>query len=332
MKTTLRALGGGVAVGIANVIPGVSGGTMMTIMNIFDRTMIAISGLAKKDNKNRFKDILFLAEVGLGAVVGIVLFSKLLQWIDSIAPMPTVFWFAGLVALSVPVFKSGQMKGMSIQWVALSLGVALVAALTIAKILFFPEEPPVIDPATGLQKKEIWPLPDFTPTMCVVLLFAGIAGGFAMLLPGVSGSLVLMIIGLYETIWFAYVNNASGFASDIFTDYIPQAFAAGDPMLVFNQIGSYLSENFVKYIPAAFFAVGMLLGIFLSAKITDKALAWNKRATLSFLLGLVSASAVSIVAINTLKMTANVWMILASVLSFVFGGAIVWLLGKVTSD
>ena len=72
MKEPVRAVAGGIAVGIANVIPGVSGGTMMAIMNIFDRTMNAISDITKKDNDHRVKDIVFRNDV---AVQNITLFS-----------------------------------------------------------------------------------------------------------------------------------------------------------------------------------------------------------------------------------------------------------------
>ncbi len=308
MKDIARAVGGGVAVGIANVIPGVSGGTMMTIMNIFDRTMNAISDITKKENKNRLKDLLFLGEVLVGAVIGIVLFSKLIEWLFAAIPMPTIFWFVGLVAISVPVFKGSQMKGMSINPGGLVLGALVVAVLTVVKILWFPEQDPQLDPVTGAVLDPEYPLPDFSAMLCVLMLLAGVASGFSMLLPGVSGSLVLMILGLYETVYFAYINNVS----DVFKNFS--------------------LDTIIKFIPAGFFAVGVLLGIVLSAKITAFALKKNERATLSFLLGLVAASAVSIIAINTMKMTADMWMIVGSVVAFAFGGAIVWILGKVTAD
>ncbi len=297
MKNIARAIGGGVAVGIANVIPGVSGGTMMTIMNIFDRTMNAISDVTKKDNDHRVQDILFLGEVILGAVIGILGFSALIEWLFAVVPMPTVFWFIGLVALSVPVFKTNQMKGMSVAWGALSLGVLLIAVLTALKLFFFP------DPAD-----QTFALPNFEVMLCVQMLLAGTVSGFAMLLPGISGSLMLMLMGLYETVYFAYINNVS------------------------EVLKNFSVDTIVKFIPAGFFAVGVLLGIVLSAKITAFALKKNERATLSFLLGLVAASAVSVAFINLDIMTANVWMILGSVAAFAFGGAIVWWLGKVTAE
>ena len=304
MKEPVRALAGGAAVGIANVIPGVSGGTMMAIMNIFDRTMNAISDITKKDNDHRSKDILFLLEVAIGAVVGMLGFSLLLEKLFDVIPMPTVFWFVGLVALSVPVFVKGQMKDAPLHVGAIAAGVAIIAALTVAKVIWFPEE--AIEASKAGAENN--PLPDFSAMNCVKLLGAGVAGGFAMLLPGVSGSLVLMILGLYEFVWFNYVNNASKLLSELSLDTI------------------------IKFIPAGFFAIGAILGIVISAKITAVAMKKNARLTLNFLLGLVGASAVSIVFINLDKMTASVGMILGSVVAFALGGVIVLLLGKVTTE
>lgn len=308
MKEPVRAVAGGVAVGIANVIPGVSGGTMMAIMNIFNRTMDAISGITKKDNKNRMKDIGFLSLVLLGTVAGIIGFSKLIEWLFGAVPMPTVFWFVGLVALSVPVFLKNQMNGNKVHAGGLVAGVLLILALTVVKCVMFPEQEPQIDPATGEEIKQVWDLPAFSLVNSGLLLLAGTVSGFAMLLPGVSGSLVLMLLGLYETVYFAYINNASELFKNLSIDTI------------------------IKFVPAGFFAIGVLLGIVLSAKLTKVALAKNERVTLSFLLGLIAASAVSIIAINTQKYTADPLMILGSVGGFILGGVIVLLLGKVTSE
>lgn len=308
MKEPVRAVAGGIAVGIANVIPGVSGGTMMAIMNIFDRTMNAISDITKKDNDHRLKDIVFLLEVVLGAVIGILGFSRLLEWLFVVVPMPTVFWFVGLVALSVPVFIKGQMKDAPLHAGAIAAGAAIVAALTVAKVIWFPEEAAEIDPVTGEAIKVAYDLPAFSLVNCGLMTVAGAVAGFAMLLPGVSGSLVLMILGLYEFVWFNYVNNVSTLLKDLSVD------------------------NIIKFIPAGFFAIGVVLGVVLSAKITAVAMKKNARLTLNFLLGLVGASAVSIVFINLDKLTGDVWMILGSVVAFALGGAIVLGLGKVTAE
>lgn len=326
MKEPIRAVAGGVAVGIANVIPGVSGGTMMAIMNIFDRTMNAISDITKKDNDHRGKDIIFLLEVVLGTVIGILGFSLLLEKLFEYVPMPTVFWFVGLVALSVPVFKKTQMTDVSFQAVSFLLGAAVVAALTVAKVVWFPEEA-----ATEIASAEAYPLPAFSWSNCGLLTIAGIVAGFAMLLPGVSGSLVLMILGLYERVWFGYINNISSTVKD-FAEAAIASVKEGDSSIFTDVWSNFWANDFVNYLPVAFFAVGVILGIVLSAKLTAVMLKKNKRATLNFLLGLVAASAVSIIFINLDKMTGNIWMILGSVAAFAIGGVIVLALGKATKE
>ncbi|MBQ9413789.1 MAG: DUF368 domain-containing protein [Clostridia bacterium] len=295
IKKILKAVFGGVGVGIANVIPGVSGGTLMVIMGIFDRTMTAISDFFKPKNPHRGKDFLFLLEVLVGMGVGILGFAKLLKWLFAVIPMPTIFWFVGLVALSVPVFKRTQMKGMSISPLPCALGVLIILALTAVQMIWFPQK------AEGTMDA----LPTFSALLCGQLFVSGIVGGFSMLLPGVSGSLMMMIMGVYDLVVLGYIGNIGSVLKNL----------SGD--------------TFLQLVPLVIFGVGVVLGIVISAKITAFALKKNQRATLSFLLGLVAASVVSIVCLNLDKMTADPWMIGGSVAAFAFGGAIVWLLGRV---
>lgn len=298
MKELFRAVVGGIAVGIANVIPGVSGGTLMVIMGIFDRTMNAISDLFKPKNSHRLKDFLFLLEVLIGAGVGIVGFAALLKWLFAHFAMPTIFWFVGLVALSVPVFKKNQMKDIPIHAGATALGAAIILALTTVQLIFF----------SSSQSAGAGTLPAFSGLLCLQLGFCGVIGGFSMLLPGISGSLMMMILGVYNLVVIDYIGNLS----DI--------------------LRSLSGEMLLNLVPLGVFAVGVVVGIVLSAKITAFALKKNKRATLSFLLGLVSASVVSIICLNLEKLTADPLMIGCSVLAFAVGGVIVWLLGKMQTD
>ncbi|MGN0171156.1 MAG: DUF368 domain-containing protein [Acutalibacteraceae bacterium] len=298
MKELFRAVVGGIAVGIANVIPGVSGGTLMVIMGIFDRTMNAISDLFKPKNSHRLKDFLFLLEVLIGAGVGIVGFAALLKWLFAHFAMPTIFWFVGLVALSVPVFKKNQMKDIPIHAGATALGAAIILALTAVQLIFF----------SSSQSAGAGTLPAFSGLLCLQLGFCGVIGGFSMLLPGISGSLMMMILGVYNLVVIDYIGNLSVI------------------------LRSLSGEMLLNLVPLGVFAVGVVVGIVLSAKITAFALKKNKRATLSFLLGLVSASVVSIICLNLEKLTADPLMIGCSVLAFAVGGVIVWLLGKMQTD
>ncbi len=298
MKDIVKAVVGGIAVGIANVIPGVSGGTLMVIMGIFDRTMNAISDLFKPKNDHRLKDFLFLLEVLIGAGVGIVGFAALLKWLFANFAMPTIFWFVGLVLLSVPVFKKNQMKGTPIQPLAAALGAGIIFVLTAVQMIFFSSSS---DGAAGT-------IPAFSVLLCLQLGFCGVIGGFSMLLPGISGSLMMMILGVYKLVVIDYIGNLS------------------------TILRSLSGEMLLNLVPLGIFAIGVVLGIVLSAKITAFALRKNERTTLSFLLGLVGASVVSIICLNLEKLTADPLMIVCSVLALAFGGSIVWLLGKMQKD
>ena len=83
----------GMAVGVANIIPGVSGGTMAVILHMYDELIESISTFFKDWKKN----LLYLIPIGLGAVVGIVAFSKIVKYLLGNYPMATNFFFIGLI-------------------------------------------------------------------------------------------------------------------------------------------------------------------------------------------------------------------------------------------
>ena len=99
----------GMVVGIANIIPGVSGGTMMVAMGLYDKLIHAITHL-----KSEFKESLkLLAPIFLGAGIAIVALSRLFEFLLENYPIPTNFAFCGLIAGSLPfIFK--KVKGHSV--------------------------------------------------------------------------------------------------------------------------------------------------------------------------------------------------------------------------
>ena len=93
----LKPIGGGIAVGIANIIPGVSGGTMLVIFNLFDKLMNSISDIFKRKTDTRKKSIIFILKVLIGTGIGIVLFAKILGFTLKHFEAETIFWFVGLI-------------------------------------------------------------------------------------------------------------------------------------------------------------------------------------------------------------------------------------------
>ncbi len=173
---------GGIAVGIANVIPGVSGGTMMVILGIFNRMMDAISGIFKRENSNRKDDIIFIFQVLIGAAVGIVGFAKILEVLFNYYPTQTIYWFIGLIAFSIPLFLKGEMKGQRLAVIPFVCGLAIIFALE------------YFNPGEG--KEVVNPeFPVLSVGLFIKMVIIGAVSGATMIMPGVSGSMVLLILG-----------------------------------------------------------------------------------------------------------------------------------------
>lgn len=276
----IRNFIGGIAVGIANVIPGVSGGTMMVILGIFEKTMDSIAGVFKPHNPDRMKHILFLVQVLIGAAVGLVGFAKILNFLFANFPTQTIYWFIGLVVFSIPLFLKSEMKHEKIHWLFVLLGIVVIFLINFLS--------PASDTATVNPE-----FPAVTLGHCITMIFAGFAGGFAMLLPGVSGSMVLLIFGQYY-LFKSYLAAVTSFSLDVL-------------------------------IPLGFLGVGILLGIVVSAAVTAKAMKINKVATLSFILGLIIASSIVLIPLDA---AYDLITIATCAISVVLGGFVVFLLHK----
>ncbi|MBS5113229.1 MAG: DUF368 domain-containing protein [Coprobacillus cateniformis] len=276
----IKNLIGGIAVGIANVIPGVSGGTMMVILGIFNRMMEAISGVFQKDNDHRKEDILFLLQVLIGAAVGLIGFAKILEFLFNHYPTQTMYWFIGLIAFSIPLFLKGEMKGEKIKILPLICGLAIIFGLEF------------LNPGEG--SVEVNPsFPTVTLILCLKMILVGIIGGATMLMPGVSGSMVLLIIGEYY-LFKSYLANVTSFQLDVL-------------------------------IPLCFIGIGVILGIILSAKVCDFFIKRYKAGFLSFILGLIIASSLVLIPFDA---SYDVMVVVSSLLALIFGGVIVLGLGK----
>ena len=89
----LKQIFQGMVVGIANIIPGVSGGTMMVAMGLYDRLIHAITHL-KSEFKNSMK---LLIPIFAGAGIAIIVLSRIFEYLLAVYPIPTNFAFCGLI-------------------------------------------------------------------------------------------------------------------------------------------------------------------------------------------------------------------------------------------
>lgn len=272
---------GGIAIGIANVIPGVSGGTMMVILGIFNRMMEAISGIFKRVNPNRKDDIIFIFQVLVGAAIGIVGFAKILEILFEYYPTQTIYWFIGLIAFSIPLFVKGEMKGEKLAIVPFVCGLAIIFGLEF------------LNPGEGNTVVN----PDFPPLssgLFIKMVIIGAISGATMIMPGVSGSMVLLILGEYY-LFKSYLAHVTSFCLDVI-------------------------------MPLGFMAIGIAFGIVVSAKLCQYFTRTHKAGFLSLILGLIIASSLVLIPFD---ISYDFNLILTSLLAALFGGIIVFGLSKI---
>ena len=168
----------GIVIGIANIIPGVSGGTMMVAMGIYDKLIHCITHLFSEFKKN----VLFLAPIAIGMVIAIAGSSFGLTWLFEHFPIQTNLLFVGLILGGLPAIWK-NVKGSKIR-----------IGHVIAGVLFFAL---VVGMAAMGESEGASADLSFSLANVLILFGVGIVASATMVIPGVSGSMVLMLMGFY---------------------------------------------------------------------------------------------------------------------------------------
>lgn len=222
----------GLIVGGTMLVPGVSGGSMAMILGVYTKLVRAVSSFMKNIKEN----FLFLALFCMGGGLGVLLFAKPILYLIETYPMPMSYFFLGAVAASVPlILKEAKVKAFS--WkvpVYIVIGILVVMMFsTFTRETFQPD-------ATG-------------GVMNLLLLgIAGFIAAVALILPGISVSYILLIMGLYDTT----IKAISEF-------YLPFLIPLG---------------------------VGLVLGIILTTKILEYVMTKYPEATYLIILGFILGS------------------------------------------
>lgn len=236
----------GIPIGVANVVPGFSGGTMALILNIYERLINAFSNIFKSPIKT-IKDIWALA---LGILLGIIIAIKLLVILIINFPIPTSMFFVGLIIGSIPnIFQKTRKFKINIKDV-----VVFFACATIVIVVAMLKEGKAIDVTFNFKT-------------AIIVFFLSILASATMIIPGVSGSMILMAIGYYNFIWV-----------DIVGSFV-NALTTFDIKLILN--------SFLPVIPLG---LGVVLGIVLISKIIQSLLRKCPETVYLSILGLLIAS------------------------------------------
>ena len=239
---------------LADSVPGVSGGTVAFILGFYDSFVNALNNLISKDKISRIKALKFLSKIGLGWIVGFILsvlfitslFEKNIYKISSL--------FLGFIIASIPLIIKSERKTLinnKTSIIFLVIGIIVVILVT-----FF-------NPIRGSEESLSLKFDNLTISLIIYIFITGLIAISAMVLPGISGSTILLILGLY----------------------VP----------ILNSIKQVIKLNF-EYLPAVIiFGFGVLLGILLTVRLVRYLLRTYRSQTIFFIIGLMIGSIYSLI-------------------------------------
>jgi putative membrane protein len=273
----------GFCMAIADSVPGVSGGTIAFLLGFYDKFIGSLDDLISGGSEKRKKAIVFLIKLGIGWIIGfcasVLILSKLFE--SHIYVLTSVFF--GLTLFAIPVVakeESDSLKGRYFNLIFWLLGAVLVIAIT------------VINGKVGGSKD----FDSLSAGLLIYIFVAGMCAISAMVLPGISGSTLLLCFGIY--------------------------------LPIINSVKELLHLNF-KYLPMLFaFGFGVIAGILLIIKSVKRCLEKYRSQTIYAVLGLMTGSLYAILQGPTTldnPKSAMTWSTF-SIPAFICGGVILFLL------
>lgn len=181
----------GVVIGIANMVPGVSGGTIAVLLGLYEELMEAFGAFFSSEGGWR-RNLLFLLPVVLGVVIGTIGFARIIGFLLANYPLQTNLFFVGLIVGSLPHLVGRINRSVVRGRPLLCTGLFIVGALSVL-MMGLADSPSATEPLTDTS----------TRTLLIILL-AAVVSSFALVIPGLSGSFILLLLGLYTTMQTAF--------------------------------------------------------------------------------------------------------------------------------
>ncbi|WP_278926451.1 DUF368 domain-containing protein [Staphylococcus auricularis] len=269
----------GFGMGLSDLVPGVSGGTIALLLGIYDDFIRSVSGLF---SKRFWPSLRFLLPIVIGMGLAIISFSSLINYLLSEHTIVTMFFFLGLIIGIVPyLLKISNVKeNFDVRHYGLVLlGIVILVVITLLN---------------GGNKHGGESL-DLSMGLVVKYFIAGIFASSAMLLPGISGSFMLLVFGAYGTVTFA--------------------------------ISELVSFNFSALPIILIVGLGIITGFLLSSKLIQYLLNHFTYLTYAMILGFVIGSLYAV--FPGLPSSMGEWIL--ALITLVIGFAISFILGNITA-
>ena len=167
----------GIALGAGAILPGISSGVLCVVFGIYEQLIRSVLDFFK-DIKGNLK---FLFPILLGVGIGVILFGNLIRFLFATYPIPTQYAFIGLIIGSLPVLfrTANQNKGFRLHYFLYTLGTFLLAVFLL-----------VLEHSLSASVS--------CNTSFLFLLFCGLVMSIGVVVPGVSSTVLLMLLGVYD--------------------------------------------------------------------------------------------------------------------------------------
>ena len=275
----------GFAMALADSVPGVSGGTIAFLLGFYDQFINSLNYLLTKNVNHRKLGLRFLGKIGIGWIIGMISSILVLTSVFESHIYKVSSLFMGFIILSIPIIISEEkevLKGKYLNIIFTIIGILLVF---------------LISYYNNTQVTQI-DLTNFGLSTGIYIFIVGMITISAMILPGISGSTLLLIFGLY--------------------------------LPIINGIKDLLNLDFSSFIGLFIFGLGVLTGIFSIIKLLRKALNRFRTQTVYTIIGLMIGSIYSIImgptTLDVPKAAINFNNF--NIIFFLIGGLIVWGLQK----
>lgn len=233
----------GFFIGIANIIPGVSGGTLAITLGIYEKLISCISHFFKNLKEN----IKFLLPIGIGAIISILVGSKVISYALDKYTLATILFFIGLIIGGIPLLN----RKIKNKYHNISNIIIFILTFSFVIVLSL------------LKGENIVSFETLDISKYISLFLVGVVAAATMIIPGVSGSFVLMLLGFYKPI-IDCINALTKFDNIDHNMLLLAPFGIG-VIIGFAVISKLLEYLFKKYETKTYFGV---MGFVLSSIIT----------------------------------------------------------------
>lgn len=275
-------------IGLANILPGVSGGTMAVAMGIYDKLIHCVTHLFSEFKKS----VLFLLPIGIGMVIAVIGSVFGIEYLFNTFPVQASLLFIGLILGGLPAIW-GKIKGNPVKFGHIVTAVLFFGLIVVLGLIGEGEG------RTADLTINVWTI--------LTLFVIGIIASATMVIPGVSGSMILLLLGYYNPI----LNAISTFLKDL----VKLNWDG-----IWNGVGILLP-----------FGIGIIVGIFIIAKIVE--MIFEKAPMYAYwaIVGLIVSSPVAILCMSAFPVmtgTGIVVNVLTGIVALVIGYMIALKLGE----